>query len=115
MAMTQITTITNKSGTAHATQEDLMNQMESDVPSINSNVDFIRSCVANGTMVAESVLSADGKSAVITRVWDDATWTEWQALGGGITAEWSDGGWTVVNEYTSHFGITTRQDDSFGE
>ena len=27
MAMTQITTITDKSGTAHATQEDLMNQM----------------------------------------------------------------------------------------
>lgn len=115
MAMTQKITITDNSGDVHSTSDSIMTKMEATVSSMSSLVAMIESSTAEGTLVSESVLSDNGKGVVITRVWDDASWTNFQALEGAESSDFSDAGWTVVTEHNTHMGLRTRQDDTFGE
>jgi hypothetical protein len=115
MAMTQKVTITDNSGGTHATHEDLMDKLASDVSTIDTVVAKIKECTAEGTLVSNTEFSDSGKSAVITRVWDDASWAEFEVLGGANDSDYSDAGWTVVSENSTHMGLRTRQDETFGE
>jgi len=115
MAVTQTVNITDTSGDTHATADDMMTKMNADVSSTDSATTMIESCMADGTLHCSSILSDDGKSATITRVWADACWTDFSALTGASDSDFADAGWTVASQDTPVIeGLTTRQDDAFG-
>jgi len=116
MAVTQTLNITDNSGKTYTTMEELITQLNADVPMTDAISTMVESCTADGTLVNTSELSEAGTGVTITRVWDDACWTNFSALEGVDASVFADAGWTVVSEDNPALpGLTTRQDDTFGQ
>jgi hypothetical protein len=115
MPVKQIITITDNSNT-HATVDELMDKLTEDCSGLATTVDMVESCTADGTLVSTSELSEEGNVVTVTRMWDDACWTNFSALEGVDASVFADAGWTVVSEDNPALpGLTTRQDDTFGQ
>ena len=115
MAVTQTITITDNSNT-HATVDELMDKLTEDCSGLATTVDMVESCTADGTLVGTSELSEEGNVVTITRIWDDECWTKFSALEEVDASVFADAGWTVVSEDSPAFsGLTTRQDNTFGQ
>jgi len=115
MAVTQKITITDKSGGTHATSEELMTKLAGDVSTLDSVTSKIVECTNDGTLVSSSTLTHGGRGVEIIRVWDDASWADFQSVAGAGDSDFSDAGWEVVSVEGGHPHLTTRQDDTFGE
>ena len=115
MAVTQIITITDNSNT-HATVDELMDKLREDCSGLDTTVDMVESCTADGTLVSTNEISEEGNVVTVTRIWDDECWTNFSALDGVDASVFADAGWTVVSEDSpTVIGLTTRQDDTFGQ
>lgn len=116
MPVKQTITITDNSNT-HATVDELMDKLTEDCSDISTIVDMLESCTADGTLVSTIELSEEGNVVTVTRMWwDDECWTNFSALEGVDASVFADAGWTVVSEDSpAVIGVTTRQDDTFGQ
>ena len=122
MAQIQTIIITDTSGTTYETVDALLEQMETAVAATAWHLShaaarsLIDTCIAEGSLVGSGVLSEDGKAATLTRTWADARWADFSALDGVANSDFTDAGYTVVSEDVVLVdGMSTRQDDTFGE
>lgn len=96
MAVTQTITMSKDDGTVYSAMNDLTSAMFTECSMPDEVNNFIATCTSAGTCSNSTVLSEDGTTVTITRVWDDAKWAEFDAMSSGdFDAETA--GWTVTS------------------
>jgi hypothetical protein len=96
MAVTQTITISKDDGTTYSSMNDLTSAMFNECSMPDEVNNFIATCTSEGTCTNSTVLSEDGATVTITRVWDDAKWAEFAAMSSG-DFDAAAAGWTVAS------------------
>jgi hypothetical protein len=97
MAVTQTITITDNSGKSYQTVDEVMSQLNTDVPMTDAISTLVESSTSDGSLSEELNMNRQlaPTGVIITRVWDDDKWAEFSALDGVSSSTFTEAGWSV--------------------